>query len=150
MGSEATSKAIQPLKLNNAEEFCRTSAEPTVPFNNVSSTEEGSTTASRVAAMRGWEGGGVPSIQTKDVHDLLNQSKAVFVSLDLKTAGEEEGVVHLLAKMSRLDLVQHENDKGGACRGSVHWYHRWPGARQGAGRWCGAAPRIERWHVRVE
>ena len=79
--------------------------------------------------MRGWEGGGVPSGQTKDVQDLLNQSKAVFISLDLKTVGEEVTVIQLSVEMSRLNLVQHKNKKGGACRGSMHWYHRWPGSR---------------------
>ena len=148
-GTVATSRATQPLQSNNAEEVCRASAEPTVPSDNASSTAEVSTAASGVTARSGWEENGVPSVRSKEAHDLLNRNEAVFISLDLETAREEVGVVQLSAEISRLDLVQHQNEKGGACRGSVRRDRRQPGARGAAGRRGRAAPRAERRHVRV-
>ena len=80
---------------------------------------------------------------------LLNWNEAVFISLDLKTAGEEVVVVHILEEISRLDLVQHKNEEGGACRRSARRDRRRPGSRRGAGRWRRAATRAERWHICV-
>ena len=71
----------------------------------------------------GWqqrvEGYGVPSGQLKEAHDVLNRNEAVSISLNLKIARDEVGVIQLSAEMSRIDLVQHKKEKGGACRGSV-------------------------------
>ena len=54
----------------------------------------------------------MPSGRSKEAHGIFVRNEAVFISLDVETAGEEVGVVQLSAEISRLGLVRHINKKG--------------------------------------
>ena len=54
----------------------------------------------------------MPSGRSKEAHGIFVRNEAVFISLDVETAGEEVGVVQLSAEISRLELVRHINKKG--------------------------------------
>ena len=57
-------------------------------------------------------GGVIPSGRLTELHGLLSTKDVVFISLDLETAGEEIGIVQLLAEIFRMDIVCHKNTKG--------------------------------------
>ena len=77
------------------------------------SDENGRAAYDSQGAMPSSEGGrGVPSGRSKEAHAIFNSGDFVFISLDVETAGEEVGVVHLSAEISRLELVRNVKTKG--------------------------------------
>ena len=55
---------------------------------------------------------GLPKGRSKETHGLHNNGEAVFISFDIKTAGEHVGIVQISAEVFHLDLIRNRNTWG--------------------------------------
>ena len=67
------------------------------------------------------EGRGVPSGRSKEAHAIFHSGYFVFISLNVKTAGEDVGVVQLSAEIIRLELVSQCENKREIQRKDRRW-----------------------------